>query len=214
VVLLSWPWGARTSRMSVTPSFRLIPKCAKPVRLTSQNPPLAVPGVTASFPKSRFGVATCGGCEEVTNYPTRLTHSSAPAATLLVRLVVGGVFLSEGVQKFLFPVALGVERFAKIGIPVPAITAPFVGVIEILCGLLLLLGLMTRLAAVPLIVDMLVAIATTKIPIFIKSGFFTMAHEARTDYSMLLGAIFLLIVGSGSVSLDSWLNRKVFSSDD
>ena len=149
----------------------------------------------------------------MTKLLTRVTHPSAPASTLLVRLVVGGVFLSEGVQKFLFPVALGVGRFTKIGIPIPAITAPFVGVVEILCGLLLLLGLVTRLATVPLIIDMLVAITTTKIPIFVKSGFWMMAHEARTDYSMILGAVFLLIVGSGSVSVDCWLNRKVLKTD-
>lgn len=145
---------------------------------------------------------------------TRLTQPAAPASILLVRLAIGGVFLSEGIQKFLFPAALGVGRFAKIGIPMPAISAPFVGVVEILCGLLLLLGLVTRLAAVPLIIDMLVAIATTKIPIFIKSGFWMMAHEARTDYSMILGASFLLIVGGGSLSFDRWLNRKVISVDD
>ena len=150
----------------------------------------------------------------MTNFLTRVTHPSAPAATLLVRLVVGGVFLSEGVQKFLFPVALGVGRFSKIGIPIPAFSAPFVGVVEILCGLLLLLGLVTRLATVPLIIDMLVAITTTKIPIFVKSGFWMMAHEARTDYSMILGAVFLLIVGSGSISVDFWLNRKVLRTDD
>ena len=150
----------------------------------------------------------------MTNFLTRVTHPSAPAATLLVRLVVGGVFLSEGVQKFLFPVALGVGRFSKIGIPIPAFSAPFVGVIEILCGLLLLLGLVTRPATVPLIIDMLVAITTTKIPIFVRSGFWMMAHEARTDYSMILGAVFLLIVGSGSVSVDSWLNRKALKRND
>jgi len=76
----------------------------------------------------------------VTNFLTRVTHPSGPVSTLLVRLLVGGVFLSEGVQKFLFPMALGVGRFTKIGIPIPAVTAPFVGVVEVLCGLLLLLG--------------------------------------------------------------------------
>ena len=149
----------------------------------------------------------------MTNYLTQVTNPSAPASALLVRLAVGGVFLSEGVQKFAFPVALGVGRFTKIGIPIPAVTAPFVGVVEILCGLLVLVGFVTRLAAVPLIIDMLVAITTTKIPMLIEHGFWTMAHEARTDYSMILGAIFLLIVGSGSVSVDSWLNRKVLKPD-
>jgi uncharacterized membrane protein YphA (DoxX/SURF4 family) len=81
--------------------------------------------------------------------------------------------------------------------------APFVGVVEIACGLLLVLGLFTRLAAIPLIIDMLVAIATTKVPILLESGFWAMVHEARTDYSMLLGCAFLVIVGSGRLSLDA-----------
>jgi uncharacterized membrane protein YphA (DoxX/SURF4 family) len=128
---------------------------------------------------------------------------SAPAATLLVRLLVGGVFVSEGIQKFLLPEALGVGRFVKIGIPAPAIMAPFVGVIEIVCGTLLIVGLMTRLAAIPLFIDMLVAIATTKVPILLKSGVWAMAHEARTDYAMLLGSAFVSLVGAGRVSLDA-----------
>jgi putative oxidoreductase len=135
-------------------------------------------------------------------------QTCTPAATLLIRLMVSGVFLSEGIQKFLFPSALGVGRFAQIGIPAPEIMAPFVGIVEIGCGFLILLGLWTRMAAVPLIVDMGVAIATTKVPILLKSGFWSMAHEARTDYSMLLGAIFLLCVGAGSWSLDMWLGAR------
>jgi putative oxidoreductase len=124
---------------------------------------------------------------------------------ILIRLAVGAVFLTEGIQKFLFPDALGVGRFTKIGIPVPEIMAPFVGVIEIGCGALLILGLLTRLAAIPLIIDMLVAIATTKIPILIKSGVWAMAHEARTDYTMLLACLFFLIVGAGRWSVDAHL---------
>jgi putative oxidoreductase len=126
----------------------------------------------------------------------------APAATLLVRFLVGGVFLSEGIQKFLYPDALGVGRFAKIGIPAPAVLAPFVGVVEIVCGLLLMVGLLTRLAAIPLIIDMIVAVATTKVPLLAKSGFWAMVHEARTDYAMLLGSVFLLLVGAGRLSID------------
>jgi uncharacterized membrane protein YphA (DoxX/SURF4 family) len=117
--------------------------------------------------------------------------------------MVGGVFLSEGIQKFLFPTALGAGRFATIGIPAPQIMAPFVGVVEIVCGLLLILGLVTRLAALPLFIDILVAIATTKVPMLLKSGFWAAAHEARTDYCMLLGLIFLLTVGGGPWSLDA-----------
>jgi putative oxidoreductase len=129
---------------------------------------------------------------------------AAPAAVVLIRLLVGLVFLSEGIQKFLFPAALGVGRFTKIGIPAPEFLAPFVGAVEIGCGALVVVGLVTRLAAVPLLIDITVAIATTKIPLLSRAGFWAAAHEARTDYSMLLGLIFLLIVGGGPWSLDVW----------
>ena len=132
----------------------------------------------------------------------RFRFTSAHPATILIRLVVGGVFLSEGIQKFLFPAALGVGRFVKIGIPAPEVTAPFVGVVEIVGGLMLLVGLLTRVAAIPLIVDMLVAISTTKLPMLHSQGFWSMAHEARVDYAMLLGSAFLLIVGAGPWSMD------------
>lgn len=137
----------------------------------------------------------------------RLLATNAPAAIILVRLIVGAVFLSEGIQKFLFPEALGVGRFAKIGIPAPEVMAPFVGVCEIVCGILFLFGLLTRYAAITMIIDMLVAISTTKVPMLLKDGFWKMAHEARTDWAMLLGSIFLLIVGAGVWSLDACLSR-------
>jgi uncharacterized membrane protein YphA (DoxX/SURF4 family) len=129
--------------------------------------------------------------------------SKAPAATILIRLVVGGVFLSEGIQKFLFPQELGPGRFAKIGIPAPDVMAPFVGAVEIVFGSLLIAGFLTRLAASPLIVDIVVAIATTKVPMLIEKGFWAAAHEARTDLAMLFGLVFLLIVGAGPLSLDA-----------
>jgi uncharacterized membrane protein YphA (DoxX/SURF4 family) len=131
--------------------------------------------------------------------------TEAGAAVLLVRLLAGGVFLSEGIQKFLYPLELGTGRFIKIGIPAPALMAPFVGVVEIVCGLLLIAGLLTRLAAVPLIVDITVAIWTTKIPILMKQGFWAMAHEARTDWCMLLGSVFLMLAGAGAWSIDAKL---------
>lgn len=124
------------------------------------------------------------------------------APVFLVRLMVGSVFLSEGIQKFLFQDALGVGRFMKIGIPAPQIMAPFVGIVEILFGALILIGLFTRLAAIPLTINILVAIATTKIPMLIDGGFWKMAHEARVDWSMLLGLLCLLLVGGGRWSLD------------
>ncbi|HYL10895.1 MAG TPA: DoxX family protein, partial [Candidatus Acidoferrales bacterium] len=105
----------------------------------------------------------------------------------------------------------GAGRFAKIGIPAPETMAPFVGVFEILCGILFAAGLLTRLAAVSMIVDMLVAICTTKIPILLQSGFWAMAHEARTDYAMLLGSIFVLWVGGGRRSLDDRLAGRAES---
>jgi uncharacterized membrane protein YphA (DoxX/SURF4 family) len=144
----------------------------------------------------------------------RIIATGAHASVILVRLAVGAVFLSEGVQKFLFPADLGAGRFAKIGIPSPEVMAPFVGVVEVVCGLLILAGLLTRLAAVPLIVDMLVAISTTKIPLLLKSGFWAAAHEARVDFAMLLGSAFLLIVGAGAWSVDARLASKAAERGD
>ena len=138
-----------------------------------------------------------------------LFESSAPRATILVRLLVGWVFLSEGVQKFLFPAALGVGRFTKIGIPAPQFFAPFVGVVEIVCGTLVIVGLLTRLAAFPLLINITVAILTTKIPMLAKSGFWATMHEARTDICMWLGALFLAIVGAGQWSADARLSRRM-----
>jgi len=138
----------------------------------------------------------------------RISATNPPTAVILIRLMVGGVFLSEGIQKFLYPEALGVGRFTKIGIPAPEVMAPFVGVCETVCGVLFLLGLLTRFAAVTMIIDMLVAISTTKVPILLKSGFWSMAHEARTDWSMLLASIFLLVVGAGAWSVDAKFARK------
>jgi len=138
----------------------------------------------------------------------RLIATTAPSSVILIRLVVGWVFLSEGIQKFLFPAALGVGRFAKIGISDPQFMAPFVGVCEILFGALLIVGLLTRVATIPLLCVISVAIWTTKVPMLAKQGFWAMVHEARTDFCMLFGLIFLLIVGAGSVSLDASLQRS------
>jgi putative oxidoreductase len=134
--------------------------------------------------------------------PKPSLRTNGPRATILIRLLVGGVFLTEGIQKFLFPAALGVGRFVKIGIPAPQFFAPFVGVVEIVCGTLLIIGLFTRLATIPLLIDISVAIVTTKIPMLSRAGFWSTIHEARIDYCMLLGLVFLLLVGSGPLSID------------
>jgi uncharacterized membrane protein YphA (DoxX/SURF4 family) len=134
--------------------------------------------------------------------------SSAPAATLLIRALLAAVFVSEGIQKFLFPETLGVGRFSAIGIPAPELMAPFVAVVEITCGLLVAAGLATRLAVLPLGIVMLVAIGTTKLPILLEKGFWAMAHETRTDLSMLLCSIFLAVVGAGPISADALIARR------
>ena len=146
----------------------------------------------------------------------RLNRTDAPAAVALIRIVVGLVFLTEGIQKFLYPDELGAGRFVKIGIPAPEVMGPFVGGVEIVCGGLLILGLLTRLAAIPLIINISTAIVSTKIPMLLghgfwgfalaklpRYGFLSMMHEARTDFSMLLGLLFLLIVGAGAWSVDA-----------
>jgi putative oxidoreductase len=138
----------------------------------------------------------------------RLVSTDAPGAVLLVRLVLAGVFLSEGIQKFLFPADLGVGRFTKIGIPSPEFMAPFVGVCEILCGALILIGLLTRFASCVMLLNILVAIVSTKIPLLLSKGFWNFAHEARVDYAMLLGSLFLLIAGAGGISVDAHLKNE------
>lgn len=137
-----------------------------------------------------------------------ILKSKAGSSIILIRIIVGTVFLSEGIQKFLYPDALGIGRFIKIGIPSPEFFAPFVGVVEIVFGLLILIGLLTRIAAIPLIINISVAIISTKIPILLNEGFWKMAHEARTDFSMLIGSIFLLIVGAGKISIDSLIIKS------
>jgi uncharacterized membrane protein YphA (DoxX/SURF4 family) len=140
-------------------------------------------------------------------------------AGIVVRLLVGLVFLPEGVKKFLFPEQWGAGRFARIGIPAPELMAHFVGAVEIVCGVLVLIGFLTRLATVPLLVDILVAIATTKVPLLWRAtavsrkvGFWSMQAESRTDYAMLMGLVFLLLAGAGSLSLDARIARTGRSS--
>ncbi len=137
------------------------------------------------------------------SFSRQIRLSFAPPSIILIRVLVGCVFLSEGVQKFLFPAEIGAGRFAKIGLPSPEILASFVGATEIICGVLVLLGFLTRIAVIPLIIIMLTAIVSTKIPILLESGFWKMAHDSRTDFAMLLCSIFLLINGAGKWSLDA-----------
>src|SRR5450755_2895321 len=99
----------------------------------------------------------------------RLFSTNAPAAVILIRIMVGGIFLSEGIQKFVFPADSGVGRFIKIGIPYPEFSAELSGTFEILCGALLILGFLTRLAVIPLLINITVAILSTKIPVLLHA---------------------------------------------
>lgn len=142
-------------------------------------------------------------------------NTNASQWVILIRLGVGLVFFPEGIQKLLFPEILGSGRFMGIGIPYPEIMGPFVGWVELIGGLMILLGVFTRLAAVPLIIIMLVAIISTKIPILLghdwwifqlrdlkRYGLWSMLHETRTDWAMLMCTLYLLAVGGGKCSLD------------
>jgi uncharacterized membrane protein YphA (DoxX/SURF4 family) len=127
---------------------------------------------------------------------------TSPVPTLLCRLAVGLIFLSEGLQKYIRPEEVGTGRFEKIGFPNPAFWAYFTGSFEIVCGILILLGFLTRLAAIPLLIVMLTAFVTTKIPLLLDKGFWSFAHDYRTDFAMTLLLIFLLIYGGGRNSVD------------
>lgn len=143
----------------------------------------------------------------------KLTRTHASASVILIRLMVGLVFLSEGIQKFLYPEVRGVGRFIKIGLPEPEFLAYFVASFEIVCGIPIVLGLLTRLAVLPTITIMLVAISTTKLPILMDEGFWQMAHDARTDFAMLLGSIYLLVIGAGKCSIDWRISGKRSDAD-
>ncbi len=137
----------------------------------------------------------------------KIINTDNSKTTIIIRLIVGAVFFSEGVQKFLFPAIRGAGRFEKIGFPSPDFLGSFVGFFEILCGILLLVGLLTRLASIPLIIIMLVAFATTKAEVLSTEGFWELLHGSRTDWALLLGSIFLLVKGGGNWSIDKILMR-------
>ncbi|MGS2763085.1 DoxX family protein [Sinomicrobium sp. M5D2P9] len=138
----------------------------------------------------------------------KIIRTDNSRTTIIIRLIVGTVFLSEGVQKFLFPAIRGVGRMEKIGLPAADFLGVFVGTFEVICGTLILMGFLTRLAGVPLMIIMLVAIATTKLEILTNDGFWEMMHAGRTDWAMLLGSFFLVIKGGGLWSVDKILLKN------
>ena len=145
--------------------------------------------------------------------------ATGPSSTLYLRLMAGGVFLWEGILKFVYA-NQGVGRFTKLGMPFPHFTAGFAGCLEIVGGLLLLSGLMTRVIAIPLMIEMVVAMLSTKIALYLgtsplplppsppQSGVWAVLHEIRSEYAQLLTTAFLLINGSGLLSLDALLQRN------
>jgi putative oxidoreductase len=130
------------------------------------------------------------------------------ASILFIRLAVGLIFFTQGILKFTDP-NMGVNRFTRIGFSNPAFTAHFVGAFEIACGFLVLIGLLTRLAAVPLLIVICTAIATTKIPELSRpgQGFWFMVSDARADFAMLMSLLFLLAAGGGTWALDALWRR-------
>ncbi len=143
------------------------------------------------------------------NIKAAIVNTADDNKVILIRVIVGLVFLTEGIQKFLFPGTLGTARFEKIGFSDPAFWAYFTGTFEIVCGTLVLAGLYIRLAAIPLLIIMATAFVTTKWPMLMEKGIWAMAHEYRTDFAMTLSLIFLLISGSGRWSVDSRMSRSL-----
>ncbi len=128
--------------------------------------------------------------------------------SILIRLTVGLIFLTEGIQKYLFPELLGTGRFLTIGFSHPAFWAYFTGTFEIICGTLIIIGFVARLASIPLIIIMITAFISTKIPILIHKGLWPWAHEYRTDFAMTLLLIYLIIYGAGNWSVDSKIRTE------
>ena len=146
---------------------------------------------------------------------SRVVRTTAPGAVLWIRFFVGAVFISEGILKFLRPDALGPGRFDRAGIPAPGFFANLDGLFEISCGILIWVGLLTRVATLPMVVDMIGALTITKLPILwgaaplfaSERGWWDFAHESRLDLAMLCSSVFLLLVGAGRYSLDTRLER-------
>jgi uncharacterized membrane protein YphA (DoxX/SURF4 family) len=150
----------------------------------------------------------------LTNPPT-----DGPKSTIVLRLMAGGVFFWEGLLKFVYA-NQGVGRFTKLGMPFPHFTATFIGCLEIVGGLLLLSGLLTRLIAIPFVAEMIVAILSTKISLYLGTSplplppapplvrLWAVLHEVRSEYAQMLTVLFLLVNGPGQWSLDALLLRK------
>jgi uncharacterized membrane protein YphA (DoxX/SURF4 family) len=136
-------------------------------------------------------------------------NTEGARAILLVRIAVGLIFFTQGILKYIDP-NMGVFRFTRIGFPHPYFTAHFVGTFEVLCGILVLVGLWTRLASIPLLIVIMTAIATTKVPELFRAnqGFWYMVSDSRTDFAMFCCLVFLIAACGGNWSLDAMLAKR------
>jgi putative oxidoreductase len=150
------------------------------------------------------------------------THNDTDKAaryTLLLRFMAGSVFFWEGLLKLVY-VNQGVGRFTKLGFPFPELTAHFVAGFEIVGGLLIMAGLFTRLVALGFVIEMVVAILSTKVSLFLgtsplplpvsppKVGIWAVLHEVRSEWAQLTTSLFWVLAGPGSWSLDAWRARR------
>ena len=147
-----------------------------------------------------------------------------PSSILIIRLMAGTVFFWEGILKFVY-VNQGVGRFTKLGFPFPETTAHIIATGEIIGGLFLIFGLFTRVVAFYFIIQMIVAVLSTKIGVYFgtsplplppappKTGIWAVLHEIRSDYAQILTCLFLFIEGAGRRSLDFIIStsKKVYS---
>jgi len=133
----------------------------------------------------------------------KVAPTFAPASVAIIRVVAGLSFLSEGLQKFILPELRGEGLFAALGLPEPGIVAPLVGLVEMIGGILLLFGLATRLAAVPLLTLVLVSFIAVRLPVLVQSGFWEMAHHAQAEVLLAGSLAYLILVGGGAWSIDA-----------
>ncbi len=136
------------------------------------------------------------------NLQTQILYTVNDNKLIFIRLIVGLIFFSEGIQKYLVVSMLGPAYFKEIGFNHPMFWAYFTGGFEMLCGILILFGLLTRLASIPLLIIIITAFITTKLPLLAANGLLTFLHEYRTDFSLTLLLILLVIYGGGNWSVD------------
>lgn len=165
--------------------------------------------------------------KNIKNILSWLNHPpiQGPRSILLLRVMAGGVFFWEGILKFVYA-NQGIGRFTKLGMPFPHFTTDFVALLEIIGGLLVLSGFLTRWISVPFIVEMIVAILSTKISLYLgtyplplppappRIGMWAVLHEVRSEYAQMLVVAFLLINGPGRWSLDAWFKRTAESGEE